>query len=108
MRHGFRVIVLLLAAGLVVLAAGCGGGSKKVLIVRTGRQATTTTQSGITPSGGSTFASAKNCLAFAGVAAKIASAMAPATASSGSDPQAVEREFQAFAAAAPSEVKGDF
>jgi len=107
----FRVTVLLLAAGLVLLAAGCGGGGKKVIVVVTHPATTTTQQStttGITDSNGSTgsFASAKNCLAFAGVAAKIASAMAPA--SSGSDPKAVEHEFQALAAAAPSEVKADF
>jgi hypothetical protein len=106
MRTRSRVTILLLAAALVVLAAGCGG-TKKVVIVVTTHQATTTMgQTNTTASGGTGFASAKNCLAFAGVAAKIASAMAPTTASS--DPKAVEHEFQALAAAAPSEVKGDF
>jgi hypothetical protein len=118
MRHSFRVTILLLAAGLVILAAGCGG-SKKVVVVVT-HPGTTGATGGTGPtgagptgstgtttaSGGSGFASAKNCLAFAGVAAKIASAMAPTTASS--DPKAVEHEFQALADAAPSEVKADF
>lgn len=108
MRHSFRVTVLLLAAGLVALAAGCGGSTKKVVVVVT-HPATTTTQqtnTSTSSSSGTGFATAKNCLAFAGVAAKIAATMAPA--GSGSDPKAAEHEFQALADAAPSEVKGDF
>ena len=68
-----------------------------------------TTQQTSTGISGSNFASAKNCLAFAGVAARIASAMAPTT-SGGTQAvfQAELRNLQAFADAAPADVKADF
>jgi cytochrome c556 len=111
-RHSLRITVLFLAAVLVALAAGCGGGSSPSSAGQT-QQTTTqqqmTTQQTSTAISCSNFASAKNCLAFAGVAAKIASAMAPTT-SGGTQAafQAEVRNLQAFADAAPSEVKADF
>lgn len=114
MRDRLRITALLLAAALVVvLAAGCGGAKRATGPARnpgatgngTGPTGVGPTGAGPTGGGGSSFTSAKNCLAFAGMAAKIAEVTA---ATSGSDPQAVERELQAFADAAPSDVKGDF
>jgi hypothetical protein len=106
-RHRLRITVLLLGAALVALAAGCGGGSKKAAPPTAVDTSTLTTATNV--SSGSNFASAKNCLAFAGVAAKIASAMTP-TAGSGTQAafQAEVRNLQAFADAAPSDVKADF
>src|SRR5262245_38679129 len=111
-RHGVRITVLLLATGLVVLAAGCG--SEKKTAGPTSNPGPTTgangpTGAGPTGGGSSNFASAKNCLAFAGLAGKIASAMTPTT--SGSTEAAFQREsqeLQALADAAPSDIKADF
>ena len=101
MRHSLRITALLLAAGVVVLAAGCGGSNSSAPPTT----AATDTQQVTTNGGTGSFASAKNCREFAGLAAKISSVTA---ATSGSDPQALGREFQALAAAAPADVKGDF
>jgi hypothetical protein len=107
-RHSLRITVLLLAAGLVVLAAGCGGSNSSApptTGVTSTQQDTTTNGTG----GTGNFASSHNCLQFAGLAGKIASAMAP---TSGGDTQsaiqAETRELQALADAAPSDIKGDF
>lgn len=104
MRHRLRITALLVVAGLVTAAvAGCGGGSNNSSPPTTSTQQATTTGSS-----GTGFASAKNCLAFAGIAAKIASSMSPTSGNPGSDAQAATHEFQAFADAAPPAVKGDF
>jgi hypothetical protein len=108
-----RITALLLAAGLVLLAAGCGD-SKKTAATPTNTTGATgkTGATGLGPTGagpaGSTggFASAKNCLAFAGLAAQIASAMAPASADNSSIDDGTQY-LQALADAAPSEIKGD-
>jgi D-arabinose 1-dehydrogenase-like Zn-dependent alcohol dehydrogenase len=109
---------LLLGVGLVVLAAGCGGGKKAAAnkIGATGGLGVTGTGGtghiGITdtgatgPSGVAGFASSKNCLAFAGLAAKIASASST-SGSPTTSPETALRELQALADAAPSEIKGD-
>ncbi len=104
MRHSLRITVVLLAAGLVVLADGCGGGSKSSAPPTT--QATTTQQAVTTTSLGS-FASAKNCLAFAGLAAKIARTSALTYGTPATAPEAASRELQTLADAAPSDIKGD-
>jgi hypothetical protein len=109
-RNSLRITVLLLAAGLVVLAAaGCGGGKKTSAAPKTGATSTVPVSSNpvITAGGTGNFASAKNCLEFAGLAAKIASAMAPATANPASAPDAASRELQALVDAAPADIKGD-
>ena len=89
MRHSLRITGLLLAAGLVVLAAGCGGSNSSA--------PPTTSSTG-------SFASAKNCLAFAGLAAQVAKTM---SASYSASPGAAADELQALADAAPSDIKGD-
>ncbi len=106
MRQSLRITVLLLAAGLVVLAAGCGGGSNGSAPPTT--ETTNTQQQTTTGSSGAGFASAKNCRDFGGLAAKIASAMAPTSGGTQSAIQAESRLLQAYANAAPSEVRGDF
>jgi hypothetical protein len=119
-RHGLRIAVVLLAVGVVMLAAGCGSGKKHASPNSAGPTGATglngatgpagsTGALGATGNGASSFASAKNCLQFAGLAAKIASAMAPTT-SGGTEAsfQAESRELQAFADAAPSDIKADF
>jgi hypothetical protein len=108
---------LFLTAALVVLAAGCGGGKKSTGPSNPGATGGTgatgtisaTGARGPTGSGSSSFASASNCLQFAALGAKIASAMAPAS-SGGTQAtfQAEARDLQAFADAAPSNVKADF
>jgi hypothetical protein len=115
-----RIAVVLLAVGLVVLAAGCGGGKKKPSSAGpTGVGSTghigltgatgTTGSTGPTGSASSSFASAQNCLQFAALGAKIASAMAPASSNgTAATFQAEAHELQAFADAAPSAVKADF
>ncbi len=105
MRHAPRTIVALLAVGLVVLAAGCGGSKKLAVSVPT-ISIPTNPQPQTTPTTGS-FASAKNCLAFASLASSIARAMSPASGSGGSSLQNSTRVLQAIAAAAPSDIKGD-
>lgn len=105
MRHSARTLVVLLAAGLVVLAAGCGGSSNTSAPPTgptTTQQATTTMTT--TGGGGGSFASAKNCLAFAGLAAQIAKAINPGGSSS---PQTAAQELQALANAAPSDIRAD-
>ncbi len=105
MRHRLRITVMLLAAGLVVLAAGCGGSSNSSAPPTTG--ATSTQQSTTTGSTGS-FASAKNCLQFSGLAAKIASALSPTSGNPATALQTESQELQALANAAPSDIRSDF
>ena len=105
MRQSLRITVLFLAAGLVVLAAGCGGGSKSSAPPTT---EPTTTQQAVTTTSTGSFASAKNCRDFAGLAAKIASAMSATSGDTQSAIQTESRELQALADAAPSDIKGDF
>lgn len=103
MRHGLRITALLLTAVVVMVAAGCGGGKKvsiPTISIPTNPQTTPTVSST------GSFASAKNCLAFANLAANIASAMSPASGG-GSSLQNSTHVLQAIAAAAPSAIKGD-
>lgn len=98
------LVVAALVVGLAVLAAGCGGGSPS----SAGQTQQTTTQQTTTGSPGSGFANAKNCLQFAGLAAKIAGAMNPNSGNAGASLQAESRLLQAYADAAPADIKGDF
>jgi len=95
------LVVAALVVGLAILAAGCGGGSSP-------SSAGTTQQTTTTGSSGTSFASAKNCRDFAGLAGKIASAMSPTSGDTQSAIQAESQELQALADAAPSDIKGDF
>ena len=107
MRHGLRITALFLAVGLVVLAAGCGGGTNNAAPTTAGKVGSTgaTGATGATGDTGS-FASSKNCLEFASLAAKIASTMNPTTGDKSSLDDAT-RTFQALAEAAPDDIKGD-
>ena len=95
------LVVAALVVGLAILAAGCGGGSSP-------SSAGTTQQTTTTGSSGRSFASAKNCRDFAGLAGKIASAMSPTSGDTQSAIQAESQELHALADAAPSDIKGDF
>ena len=100
------LVVAALVVGLAILAAGCGGGSSPSSAGTT--QHTTTQHMTTTGSSGMSFASAKNCRDFAGLAGKIASAMSPTSGDTQSAIQAESQELQALADAAPSDIKGDF
>jgi hypothetical protein len=105
-----RNVVVILAAGLVTVAAGCGGGGKKSAATTSGAltHAGTTTLQNTTGSGpGPSFASAKNCQDMAGLAAKVAAAVA-ASGNAANVLQTESTEIQALAKAAPSEIRGDF
>ena len=100
-----RMVVVLLAAGLVTVAAGCGGGGKNGSPPPTTTITKSTTTSGGSPSAPA-FASAKNCQAMAGLAAKAAAAIE----ASGNPAAALHTEaaeLQALAKAAPSEIRAD-
>ena len=95
----------MLVAGLVALAAGCGGGGTKspsTTVVTHSIQSTTSSNSG-SPN----FASAHNCQALAGLAAKAAAAV-EASGNSTNALQTEATELQALAKAAPSDISGDF
>jgi hypothetical protein len=105
-----NVAAAMLVAGLVVLVSGCGGGGNST------PGTTLSTSAGITNSAvttssssgsGASFASAKNCQDLAGLAAKVASAVA-ASGGSANALQTESTELQALANAAPSDIKGDF
>lgn len=115
MRNSLRITLLLLGAGLLMLAAGCG--SSKSAGSASGNGPTTTQDTSTTPVGSipstttgvtGSFATARNCRQFAGLAAKIAGAMSPTSGDTKSSLQTEARELQAFADAAPSDIKGDF
>lgn len=101
-----RIAVTILLAGVTALAAGCGGGSKG-----TAASTSTTQGAGQTNSGGSgaepAFASASNCRAMAGLAAKAAAAIT-ASGNAANALQTERTEIQALAKAAPSAIQGDF
>lgn len=111
-----RIAVLLLVAGVVALAAGCGGGGKKSTPSSQGPQtqtaATTKTVTSPPASTGSsstpTFASAKNCQDLAGLASKMASAIASSSGNALTTLQTEGQQLQALAKAAPAEIRGDF
>jgi hypothetical protein len=97
----FAVSVLI----CVVLAAGCGGSKKKSVSPTTSStSAATTTTTSAAPS----FATSKNCAQLEALGTKLAQAL---QTTSGSAETRLENEaklFQAYANAAPSEVRGDF
>ncbi len=105
-----RIVGVLLVTGLVAIAAGCGGGSKSSTPGTTPSATVTLTQA-TTTSGGSgaaaSFASAHNCQALAGIAAKAAAAV-QASGNAKNALQTEATELQALAKAAPSDISGDF
>jgi len=106
-----QVAAAALVAGLATIAAGCGGGSSNspgtTATVSGTHTSTTATQSSTTTSSSSGFASAHNCLALAGLAAKAAAAV-EASGNATNTLQTESTELQALAQAAPSDIKGDF
>jgi hypothetical protein len=90
----------------VVLAAGCGGSKKKSVSPATSSTsaATTTTSSASTPS----FATSKNCAQLEALGTKLAQALQSTSGSAETRLSNEAKLFQAYANAAPSEVRGDF
>jgi len=105
MRLSPRSAVAVLAVAVAVLAAGCGGGGKGSTPPTTGA---TSTQQGTTGGSGASFASAKNCRQFAGLAAKIASAISVTSGNPATALKTESQQLQALASAAPAEIRGDF
>lgn len=105
------LVVAVAVAALPVLAAGCGGSSPSSAgqtQQTTTHDMTTTDQMTTTGSSGTSFASAKNCRDFAGLAAKIAGAVSAGSGNPATAVQTESRELQALADAAPADIKGDF
>lgn len=120
MRNSLRIAVLLLGVALVVLATGCGGGKQAAAnnlgatgAGLTGRTGVTSANGNTGPTGagptgaGGSFASTKNCRAFATLAVKIAAAMAPASADPAHSAATAAQELKALADVAPSDIKAD-
>jgi hypothetical protein len=105
-------LVSVLVVAFVVIAAGCGGGGNKksatpAAATTTAPAAATTTSAtstGATTAPAAPFASTKNCAELIGLGAKFAQAFTNAKANITDQAKA----FQALAAAAPSEIRGDF
>ncbi|HLX31452.1 MAG TPA: hypothetical protein VKR79_01660 [Gaiellaceae bacterium] len=104
MRVRSRIALVLLAAGLVAVAAGCGGGGGTTPPTT----AATSTQQTTTGSSNTSFASAKNCRDFSGLAAKIASAISKTSGNPATELQTESQELQALATAAPAAIRSDF
>jgi hypothetical protein len=105
-----RAAVAIVLVGLVAVVAGCGGGGSSS--PATTLSAGTTIKSGAISSSNSgsapSFASAKNCQDLAGLAAKVASAVTASSGNIDSVLQTESAELHALAAAAPSDIRGDF
>ena len=103
--------VVPLAVAVVAIVAGCGGSSNSATSAATTASSATTasrapaatTTSTSTPS----FASAQNCLQFAGLGAKFAQAISATTSGGKIDLQSEVNAYQALANAAPSEIRPD-
>lgn len=102
-----RVAGAILAAGLVAAAAGCGGGGGKTLSTTSSHITTATLTK--TSGGGAepAFATAGNCRAMAGLAAKAAAAI-ESTGNAAAALQTESAQLRALAKAAPSDIRGDF
>lgn len=102
-----RVAGAILAAGLVAVTAGCGGGGGKnpstTLSNSTTVTLTKTSGGGAEPA----FATAGNCQAMAGLAAKAAAAI-ESTGNAAAALQTESAQLRALAKAAPSDIRGDF
>jgi hypothetical protein len=101
----------MLFASFLVLVAGCGGGGKNSSATTSSpagtRTRTVTLQNTTTSISAPTFASAKNCQALAGIAAKAAAAI-EASGNATDVLKTEAAEMQALAQEAPSDIRGDF
>ncbi|MGZ4410727.1 MAG: hypothetical protein ACXVY8_01205 [Gaiellaceae bacterium] len=102
----------ILLVALLTIAAGCGSKKKaaSTTTAATTTEATTTTSAATTTTskGTPSFVSAKNCLQMAGLASQISKAVQSSSGNASSTAEAELKGLQALAAAAPSEIKGDF
>ena len=113
----FKLVSVLVVA-FVVIAAGCGSSKKKAAAPKTTPAAGTTTagtttaststSTTTTTSSAPTFATSKNCAQLFGLAAKFAQAFQTTSGNAGANLANQTKAFQAMAAAAPSEIRGDF
>ena len=101
-----------LALVCVVVTAGCGGSSKKSASPTTTAASPTTTAATSTATAATPstapFATSKNCAQLMALGAKFAQALQATSGSAETRVANDVRLFQAFANAAPSEVRGDF
>ena len=106
-------LVSILVVAFVVMAAGCGGKkSTGSAAATTSATATTTsaatTTEGATPTAAPTFANKKNCAELVSLGAKFAKAFGAASGNAKTSITDAAKVFDAMAAAAPSEIRGDF
>jgi hypothetical protein len=110
-------LVSVLVVVFVVIAAGCGSSKKKAASPTTTAAGTTTagtttagttTSATTTTSSAPTFATSKNCAQLIGLGAKFAQALQSNSGNAGASLTNETKAFQAMAAAAPSEIRGDF
>jgi len=101
---GFKLFVAS-ALVCVVIAAGCGGSSKKSASPTTSSTpAVATTTSSATPK----FATSKNCAQLEALGTKLAQALQTTSGNAETRISNEAKLFQAYANAAPSDVRGDF
>jgi hypothetical protein len=96
---------------LALIAGGCGGSSKKKSASPTTTAtaaSTTTAATTTTTSAAPTFASTKNCAELIALGAKFSQALQATSGNVAASIAAETKVLQAFAAAAPSEIRGDF
>jgi hypothetical protein len=113
----FKLVSVLVVA-FVVIAAGCGSSKKKSASPTTNAAAgtttagtttaSTTTSTTTTTSSAPTFATSKNCAQLIGLGAKFAQALQSTSGNAGASLNNETKAFQAMAAAAPSQIRGDF
>jgi hypothetical protein len=94
--------VLSLFVAFVLLSAGCGGAKKNSAATTPAAPAGTTTTAA--PS----LASSKNCVQLLSLGAKFAQAFSAPTGSAKANITDEAKAFEAMAAAAPSDIRGDF
>ena len=109
------------AVAVLLVGAGCGGGSKSgsptTTAATTTSAATTTavttagTSTAVPPtttSAAPTFANTSNCAKLAALGAQVAKAVQPVAGNAQATVANEAKALQAMAAAAPSEIRGDF
>jgi len=101
---GFKLLTVS-AVVCVVIAAGCGGSSKKSA---SPPSSSTSAGSTTTSSAAPKFATSKNCAQLEALGTKLAQSLQTTSGNAETRISNEAKLFQAYANAAPSEVRGDF